>query len=123
MYGILANLLALLHGVVFGFVLVSAVAALSGRLRRYPRWEAVFYLVAILIVVYEYGFDGCPLTGWEKHLRNLQEPGSAYRGSFVGHYLPWLDMRLYMRFIVALFALAFLAFPFWRWVDRRRGGD
>lgn len=122
MYAALADLIAVLHGVIFVFVLVSALAALCGRLRRHPRWEAAFYLLAIVIAVFEYGLGGCPLTGWEKSLRDLEEPGSAYPGSFVGHYLPWLNMRLYMRCIVALFAGAFLAFPFWRCVDRRRDG-
>lgn len=118
MYGTLANLITLLHGLVCLLVLVGALAALSGRLRRHPRFEAAFYLLAFIVALFEYGQCGCPMTGWENELRNLEEPGSGYAGSFIGHYLPWLDMALYSRFVGALFAGAFLAFPFWRWVDR-----
>lgn len=33
---------------------------------------------------------GCFLTVWEKELRNSIAPGTAYAGSFLDHYLPFL---------------------------------
>ena len=120
MYGWLANLVALAHGLVCAFVLISALAAVTGRLRRHRRWERVFYAVLVVVIAADFTPGGCPVTSWENRLRALDRPGSGYRDSFIAHYLPWLPMRLYVPFVTTLVVSALLAFPFWRGWDRWR---
>ncbi len=122
MFGGLANLVAAAHGLIAAFILVSALAAVVGRLHRHRRWEIAFYLLLAPVILFDFLPDGCPVTVWENHLRELDRPGSGYRDSFIAHYLPFVPMHLYNYFIVALVVAAILAAPFWRWQDRRRSG-
>jgi hypothetical protein len=119
MYFWLANLVVLLHALLVTCVVLGAAAAVTGRLRRYPRLERVFYLLLGAVIVSQLCVGDCVMTLWEKSLRNLYQPGSDYRESCIGHYLPWLPPFVLPWVGPALVISALLAFPFWRWQDRR----
>lgn len=91
MYLLLANTTALFHASLVLTVLVGTclvVARASGRMPRAWWWA---YAAAMLGMVVSQALIGdCILTVWEKDLRNLARPGSAYHDSFLGHYLPFL---------------------------------
>ena len=116
----LASVLALLHGLLFALMTVGCFAAIAGRLRRRPHIEAAFYVVLAAIVFFDLVVGECIVTTWEKRLRDLAEPGSAYPNSFLGHYVPWLPARPYGVVSVVLVALAVLAAPAWRVADQWR---
>jgi hypothetical protein len=121
MVPILANLVALIHGLVILCVISGSVAAMSGWLRRYPRLELAFYFILILVVASDLLAGQCLLTGLEQSLRNSHLPGTAYRGSFIGHYAPFLPAFIHTYGGPALVAGALAAFPAWRLVDRSNG--
>lgn len=120
MYAWLANLVAVTHGLVVVAVVVGSVAAMAGVLRRHPPWERAFYALLAVVLASEALLGECFLTGWEKTLRHWHEPGSAYRGSFIGHYLPFLPRPVRAWAGVLLITGALLALPFWRLIDRLR---
>lgn len=120
MYFWLANLVALIHGTVVITVIVGAMAAIIGVLRRRPRLEAAYYALFALVILSDFLLGECFLTGLEKHLRELHQPGSAYRGSFIGHYFPFVPRFVHAWIGPALVVGAIAAFPFWRWVEWRR---
>ena len=81
LYGLLADLVVIVH---LGFIMFVAVGGLLAW--RWPRLfvvhlPAVVYAAAIVTV----GFD-CPLTPLEKHFGRLAGQ-QAYAGGFVNHYL------------------------------------
>jgi hypothetical protein len=78
---LLANAVAVLHGLAVLFLLVGGLIAL-----RRPRALLLHAPVAVAILgVYLAGAD-CPLTTLELHLRTAAgEP--AYDGGFLGHYV------------------------------------
>ena len=78
---LLANAVAVLHGLAVLFLLVGGLMAL-----RLPRAVLLHAPVALAILaVYLAGAD-CPLTTLELYLRTAAgEP--AYEGGFLGHYL------------------------------------
>jgi hypothetical protein len=117
---ILANLAAVIHGFTVAAVVVGSLAAMTGILRRYPRCEQAYYGLLGLVVASDIFFGDCLLTDLERHLRQLAGPGMAYRGSFIGHYLPWLPPWVHARVGPVLVVGALLAWPAWRWADRRR---
>ncbi len=116
----LASVLALLHGLLFALMTVGCVAAIAGRLRGRPRFEIAFYVVLAAIIFFDLVVGECIVTTWEKRLRDLAEPGSAYTDSFLGHYAPWLAARPYSVVSVIVVALAVLAAPAWRAADHLR---
>jgi len=115
----LADCVAVAHGALVAAVALGALSAMLGLLRRRPRWERAYYALLIVVLVANVLWGECPLTRWEQDLRNGDMPGSAYRASFIGHYLP-LPPPLLSWLGPALMAGAFLAAPLWRWADRRR---
>jgi hypothetical protein len=114
----LANLVAMVHTLVVTSVVLGGLAAITGVLRRYPRWELLYYVLLAGLIISELLFGRCFLTNWEKLLRNRHDPGSAYGGSFIGHYCPWLLPLVHAGLGHALIAAALLAALIWRWVDR-----
>ncbi len=115
----LANFVAVAHGALVAAVALGAVAAMAGLLRRRPRWERAYYALLLVVLVANVLWGECPLTRWEQGLRDWNAPGSAYRDSFIGHYLP-VPPRTLAWLGPALMAGACLAAPLWHWADRRR---
>ena len=116
----LATLTALLHGALVGCVVVGALLAMAGLLRRRPRWERAYYGLLAVVVAANLTWGDCPLTVWEQELRNQAAPGSAYRNSFIGHYLFFVPGSVLSWIGPTLMLGAILAAPLWRWRDRRR---
>jgi hypothetical protein len=115
----LASVVALLHGSIVTAVVIGAVAAMGGLLRRHPRWELLYAALLLSLVLSDLLLGDCLLTRVEKDLRNLAVPGSAYRGSFIGHYFPWVPHFVHAYIGPALVGAGLLALPLWRWVERR----
>ena len=115
--------------VVFGLVLILLGIALRwGWVRNF--WFRALHLAAIGIVVLEalIGMT-CPLTDWEKRLRDMAGEGS-YAGDFIGYWAhrlifyraePWVFTFLYVSFGLAVLAAFVLAPP--RWPARARGPE
>jgi hypothetical protein len=120
MYLWLTWVIAFVHGLLVAGVTVGILLAIIGVIRRNARWERILYSLLAGLIVSELLFGACFLTLWEKSLRERHLSGSAYRGSFIGHYLPWLLVVVQGWTSAALIAITILAAPFWRWVDRRR---
>lgn len=116
----LAIAVAVAHGLLVAAVCAGTVAAITGALRRHARWERRFYLLLAGMIASELLFGMCFLTLAEQALRERHQRGSAYRGSFIGQYFPWLLLLVQGWGSAALLTLALLAAPFWRWRDRRR---
>jgi hypothetical protein len=85
-------------------------------------WFRALHLAAIGIVVLEalIGMT-CPLTDWEKRLRDMAGEGS-YAGDFIGYWAhrlifyraePWVFTFLYVSFGLAVLAAFVLAPPRW----------
>ncbi len=115
----LATLTALLHGLLVGGVVVGAGAAMVGLLRRRPRLERAYYGLLFVVIAANITWGDCPMTVWEQALRNQYAPGSAYRNSFIGHYLFFVPGSVLGWLGPALMLGAILAAPLWRWRDRR----
>ena len=128
---LLADLIAVFHAtyvsfVVFGLVLILlGIAFRWGWVRNF--WFRTLHLTAIGIVVLEsiVGMT-CPLTDWEKQLRDIAGEG-GYAGDFIGYWAhrlifyhaePWVFTVLYIAFGLAVLAAFVLAPP--RWPRRRR---
>lgn len=120
MYFWLANLVALIHGVIVISVITGALAAILGILRRHSRLEAAYYALLALVILSDILLGECFLTSIEKHLRELHRPGTAYRGSFIGHYF-WFVPRFVHAWVGPVLVVgAIAAFPLWRWAERRQ---
>ena len=122
-YLFLAKFVAVVHLLSVAAVVAGSLAAVAGRLRRFPRWQAAFHGLLALVILSDRLYGDCVLTAWEKELRNLAAPGSAYRNSFIGHTMPWLPHWIHADIGPALVVAALLAWPFRSWVDRRSLGS
>jgi len=132
-YGILADLVVVVHAAFVGFVVIGMGAILVGIVlgRRWVRnfWFRVIHLAAIGIVVAQ-ALAGvlCPLTILENYLRT--KAGEAtYPGSFVGHWAhelifydipPAAFTPFYCLFGAAVLATIVFAPPRW---PSRAGGE
>jgi hypothetical protein len=110
-YGVLADVVSLVHAVYVGFVLFGLLAILVGYLRGW-RWVRrplfrIAHLAAILFVLAEtlIGID-CPLTTLENALR-VRAGEAAYSGQFVGHCL---DSLIFYNFPIWVFTALYLGF-------------
>jgi hypothetical protein len=119
---ILADLLVLVH---LGFVLF--VVAGGALVLRWPRWALVHIPAAIWGAWIELSGGICPLTPWEKSLR--ERAGQAvYAGDFIGHYvLPVLypvdlsrDVQVWLGLGVLVTNLALYTVVVRRWALRRK---
>ena len=88
MYRFFADALVIVHALYVGFVVVGLFAILLGAALKWKWvrniWFRSIHLVAIGIVVFEAAFGlTCPLTTWERNLRQLagEQPQD---GSFMG---------------------------------------
>jgi hypothetical protein len=90
-YRILADAVVVLHATYVWFVILGQLAIVIGMVLRW-KWIRnmtfrVTHLAAILIVVLEawWGFT-CPLTTWERHLRELSGE-ATYQGDFIANWV------------------------------------
>jgi hypothetical protein len=133
-YGLLAELVLVLHVLFVLFVILGLALILVGLGRGWAwvtnPWFRATHLAAIAIVVAQ-AWAGvlCPLTVWENALR--EHAGQAgYEGSFVGHWLrallyyeaePWVFIVLYTLFAALVVGVWVLAPPRLRRRDGARG--
>lgn len=118
MYGLAADLVAFVHGLLIAAAVVGSLANILGLLRQCApaRW-ALFWLLAF-VGVSDLCLGGCPLTKWEKALRELESPGSAYAGSFIGRYCIWMPRWMHSWGAPGVVIGGLLAFPAWWAIDR-----
>ncbi len=93
-YLILADLVAVVHGIYVLFVIIGLTLILAGLVRKWEWvrgfWFRVGHLFAILIVCAQ-SLAGipCPLTVLENRLREMVGAAS-YSHGFVGYWVDWL---------------------------------
>jgi hypothetical protein len=119
-YGTLAGLVALTHGAIVACVVVGSLAAILGRMQRRRRVAGLFYSLLGLVVASDLFLGDCALTRLEQRLRNLSQPGSAYSGSFIGHYFGFMPPVVHHWIGPALVVSALAAYPLWWFADRRQ---
>ncbi|MHC4946824.1 MAG: DUF2784 domain-containing protein [Planctomycetota bacterium] len=110
-YGLLADLVLLLHWLFVAFVVLGLVLVLVGGLRRWRwvrnPWFRIGHLAAIAVVVVQ-AWTGlaCPLTILERDLRT-RAGETTYEGAFIAHWLhellfydadPWVFTTVYTAF-------------------------
>jgi hypothetical protein len=91
MYLWLARLVIVVHALVVLVLICGGVAIIAGRFSR------LRLALRLIIIATFMGYLGselflhdCILTRVEKHLRSLSRVGSAYSGSFLDNYSPFL---------------------------------
>jgi len=95
MYLWLAGLVAVFHACLVLTVVVGTGVFAARAWRRFPRfWWWAYGLAMGGMIGSELLISDCILTVWERDLRNLNRPGSAYVQSFVVQYLPCLPPAL-----------------------------
>jgi hypothetical protein len=117
-WGLLADLVLLLHLAFIGFVVLGGLLVL-----RRPRLAWLHLPAALWGAAIEFTGKTCPLTPLENTLRQLGgEPG--YAGGFIAHYLtpliypPGLDANL--QFLLGGLVLTINALVYWRLARRLR---
>lgn len=124
-YGVLADLLRLIHFAFIVFVVAGLGCVFAGKFRgwhwiRNP-WLRTAHLGAIVVVALQAWLGRlCPLTIWENALRRMAG-GHAYEGSFVAH---WIGEIMYCEAPLWVFAIAYTLFGAlvvlgWFWVPPR----
>jgi len=110
-FGLLADVVLVLHFAVVMFVVGGLVLVIAGNLLRWPwvnhLWFRLAHLAAIAVVVAESWLGiTCPLTTLESWLR--AQAGAAPLGeSFIAH---WLQRLLFYEAPTWVFALAYTLF-------------
>jgi len=91
-YGVLADITALLHGLVVLYIAGGLVAIPIGLWRR-SRFARRFWfrfphlILCVVVPLFELFNEPCPLTTLEQWLRGQQAAGGTYEGSFIAHYV------------------------------------
>ena len=111
-YGILADLVLVVHFAFVLFVLLGLLAIWTGRFLRWSWvrnfWFRLAHLLAIGIVVAEsVGGVVCPLTTWEDKLRRLAGGGDHYAGSFLQH---WVHRAMFFDCGESTFTIIYVVF-------------
>jgi hypothetical protein len=91
-YGILADVSALLHGLVVLYIAGGFLTILAGLWRRWALVRSFWFrfshlLLCGIVLVLELANQPCPLTTLEQWLREQATAGSAYQGAFIAHYV------------------------------------
>ncbi len=94
--GILADLIAATHGLLVTSVAVGTVCAVSGQLHKNRLLENAYLVLVVAVIISQIMYGECVLTRWEKAARERSAPGSAYRDSFLAHYLPVFPHFIYV---------------------------
>ena len=133
-YRCAADSVVILHAGYVLFVVLGFTFVLLGILFKWQWtrnfWFRMLHLVAIgVVVAEEWSGIVCPLTVWEKQLRQLAGQ-TSYRGDFVANLVhdvlfvdwpPWMFRVAYTIFGVTVLLTFLLAPP--RWPKRRPAGN
>jgi hypothetical protein len=121
MYGLLADLVMLLH---FGFILLVVFGGLLAL-----RWQrfALLHLPAVLWAIFLEFKPGtlCPLTPLEQSLR-LRAGESAYGGGFIEHYLEpiiYPEMSLHDQYFLGIGLFVLTVVIYWRVYKKWRSSE
>jgi hypothetical protein len=129
--GILADVIVVLHFAYMAFLVFGLLLILLGMAFRWDwirnPWFRLIHLAMILIVVFESAIGmTCPLTTWEKQLREIAGQ-ATYPGDFIGYWAhrllfysaePWVFGLIYTVFGLAVVAAFLLAPPRFRSGER-----
>jgi hypothetical protein len=121
---VLADLIVVTHAAYVSFIVLGLALILVGVALRWRwvrnTWFRTIHLLAIGIVVAEtLAGIPCPLTVWERQLRQVAGQ-VGYRGDFIGYWVhhllffraePWVFTLVYMLFGMAVLAAFLLAPP------------
>jgi hypothetical protein len=116
-YGLLADLLLVIHALFVAFVVGGEAAVLLGAWRGWawvcrPLWRWLHLAAIGIVILYGLTLGYCPLTKWEYELRMAAGEGPQ-AGSFVGRLLQqilfvelpdWAFLPLYIAFGVLVLA-------------------
>jgi hypothetical protein len=89
--GLLADIVAVLHGLVVVFIAATAILIPIGLWRRW-QWVRGFWLrtvhlaVCLCVIAFEWLNMACPLTTLEQALRD-RAGQEGFEGSFIAHYV------------------------------------
>jgi hypothetical protein len=115
---VLGDLIAATHGLLVTAVAVGTVCSLTGYLSKNRRLENAYLSLVVAVIVSQMMYGDCVLTRWEKAARNRYSPGSAYRESFLAHYLPFFPHLFYV-WVGPIFVLCGLVCVFVRRIARQ----
>jgi len=128
-YGNLADISALLHGLVVLYIAGGLLAILAGLWWRWAfvrrLWFRLSHLALCLLVA---GFEAlnqpCPLTTLELWLREKQARDGAYEGSFIAHYVHQaIHLSVQPRLLAApMFVFVALVVALYLWRGPLRAG-
>ncbi|UCF95439.1 MAG: DUF2784 domain-containing protein [Desulfobacterales bacterium] len=111
MYGVLADIILLIHALFIAFVVFGFILIIAGIVRRWfwieNFWFRLIHLVAIgTVAAMAWCGEICPLTVWESRLREAAG-GDAYPGTYVQY---WLQRLIYYNFPPWVFVLGYTVF-------------
>lgn len=123
-YRLAADLVVTVHAAYVGFVVIGFLLILLGTVLKWTWirnfWFRLVHLTMILAVVAEAWLGiVCPLTTWEKQLRELAGQ-TAYQGDFIANWMhdliffeapPWVFTVIYTLFGLLVAATFWLAPP------------
>jgi hypothetical protein len=91
---VLANLIAVFHGIFFVFFLVfGAILSVIGLLKKHRWAEYIFIFVIIYTILSFLLWGSCFFTILEQDLRN-QAGELSYTGGFISHYLAEIGIQV-----------------------------
>ena len=105
LFKILADFVVLVHFLWIIFLIFGAICGVSNKAMKIVHLSGLLF--AILIQIFNWY---CPLTYLELWLRSKHDPGLAYTGAFIVHYvekLIYLELSPSLIFIFTIFLCAF----------------
>jgi hypothetical protein len=83
-----------MHATLVVCVAGCSLASIVGALKP-GKLSACYLLTVVAVVISQLLRGECVLTFLEKYLRGLYLPGTIYRNSFLGHYVPAIPVWVY----------------------------
>lgn len=107
MFATLAGIVVFLHLAAILVEVCGAIATLQGRFRQRPLrlWHSAYLAIVLVKAIAFLTVAACPLTLLEQRLRAQLPSGSAYSGSFIEHYLPFIPTEVDLVASIALLAI------------------
>lgn len=93
-YEIFAIFIALIHGVGVIFIFLSSLLSILGILKRFPRIEILYMVVAAAMLISFILSGGCTLTYFEQSLWKKAASPNTYSGGFISHYLELIGINI-----------------------------